>query len=234
MLFVSTWKIFESKRSFVATMFASMDAEADKKDAGNCKLLGRWHNPTNMTGWLVMDAPSAEDAHNWLFNWSEEACDGVLRPMADDNQVREIVLGAAPAYMVNYDSIGMEAPNGYSLFLIAAKMYPDKKDGCYTAIANMTEEQNKADPGNVKIICRYHDMGMGEAFIVAAAKHETAVVDLAKWAVSAQRFSSSLPIAFPHHLFFFVLPLVINRTAGRVLLRSPLHQLSLTRLSARS
>jgi hypothetical protein len=187
-----------------------------------------------MSGTLVMETPSAEDAHKWMFNWSENACDGVLRPMADDNQVREIVLGAAPTFMVNNDSIGTEAPDGYSLFLITIKMYPDKKDECYTAFANMTEEQDKTDPGNVKILCRYHDMGRGEVLIVVAAKHETANLDLPKWAVSAQRFSSSLPIAFPHHFIFFVLSLVINRTTGRVFVRSPLHQLSLMRLSARS
>ena len=177
MLFVANWKVFESKRSFVATLFASMDAEAHKKEAGNCKLLGRWINPSDMTGWSVMETPSAEDAYKWLYNWTEEGCDAVLRPMADDNQIREIVLGAPPAFMVNYeDSIGMEAPDGYSLFSIKAKMYPDKKDECYTAFANMTEQQDKADPGNVKVLCRYHDMGMGEVFCVAAAKHETAVM----------------------------------------------------------
>ena len=158
MLFVANWKVFESKRSFVATLFASMDAEAHKKEAGNCKLLGRWINPSDMTGWSVMETPSAEDAYKWLYNWTEEGCDAVLRPMADDNQIREIVLGAPPAFMVNYeDSIGMEAPDGYSLFSIKAKMYPDKKDECYTAFANMTEQQDKADPGNVKVLCRYHD-----------------------------------------------------------------------------
>jgi hypothetical protein len=204
MLFVATWKIFESKRSFVSTLFASMNAEADKTDAGDCKLLGRWINPCSMTGTLIMETPSAEDANKWLYNWTEDGVDAVLRPMVDDNQVREIVLGAAPAYMVNYeDSIGTEAPDGYSLFSIQAKMYPDKKDECYTAFANMTEEQDKADPGNLKILCRYHDMGMGEVFCVVAARHETAVVDLNKMAVSAQRFSSLPTIAFPHHLLFF-------------------------------
>jgi hypothetical protein len=233
MLFVAKWKIFESKRSFVSTLFASMDADADKKEAGNCKLLGRWMNPSDMTGWIVMETPTAEDAYKWLFNWTEEGCDVVLRPMADDNQVREIILGATPAYKVNHDSIGMEAPKGYSLFSMHGKMYPDKKDAAYAAFANMTEEQDKADPGNVKVLCRYHDMGMGEVFGVVAAKHETAVVDLNKWAVSAQRFPSSLPIVFPHHLFLF-LSLVINRAAGKVFVRLPLHQLSLTWLPASS
>jgi hypothetical protein len=199
MLFVSTWKTFESKRSFASTLFASMDAEADKKEAGNCKLLGRWHNPCDLTGLMVIETPSAEDAHKWLFNWSEEVCDIVIRPMADDNQVREIVLGAPPAYMINRSNDMMEAPDGYSLFLIAVKMYPDKKDAVYTAFTNMKEEEHKADGGNLKIIFRCHDLGMGEVFVIVAAKHETAVMDLAKWAVSAQRFSSSLPITFPHH-----------------------------------
>jgi hypothetical protein len=233
MLFVANWKVFESKRSFVATLFASMDAEAHKKEAGNCKLLGRWMNPSDMTGWLVMETPSAEDAHRWALNWTEECSDVVLRPMADDNQVREIILGAPPAYKVSYDSIGMEAPKGYSLFSIHGKTYPDKKDACYAAFANMTEEQDKADPGNVKVLCRYHDMGMGETFCVVAAKHETAVMDLTKWEVSAQRFPSSLPNVFPHHLFLF-LSLVINRTTGRVLLRSSLLQSSLTRFALSS
>jgi hypothetical protein len=199
MLFVGNWKMFESKRSFMATLFATMDAEADKKDFGNCKLLGRWHNASNMTGWLVMEAPSAEEAYKMLFNWTEEGCDADLRPMADDNQVREILLGAKPAYMTNYDSIGMEAPEGYSLFSVLCKMYPDKKDATFTAFANMTEAQNKADSGNVKVLCRFHDLGMGEVFVAVAAKHETATMDLTKWVVSAQRFPSSLPIVFPHH-----------------------------------
>ena len=129
-----------------------------------------------MTGTLIMDTPSAEEANKWLYNWTEEGVDAVVRPMVDDNQVREIILGAPPAYMNNYDSIGMEAPEGYTLFSIFCKMYPDKKDECYTAFANMTEQQDKADPGNVKVLCRYHDMGMGEVFCVAAAKHETAVM----------------------------------------------------------
>jgi hypothetical protein len=234
MLFVATWKIFESKRSFVSTLFASMDAEADKKEAGDCKMLGRWMNPSDMTGCLIMDAPSAEDAFKWLYNWTEEGCDVVIRPMVDDNQVREIILGGPPAFMVNYnDSIGMEAPAGYSLFSVECKMYPDKKEDCYKTFANMTEQQDKADSGNNKIVCRYFDIGMGEVFIVAAAKHETAVVDLNKWTVSAQKISSSLPISlsFPDH---FALSFVINRAAGRVCVTSPLNQLSLTRFAGSS
>jgi hypothetical protein len=191
MLFVATWKIFESKRSFTSTLFASMDAEAHKKDAGKCKLLGRWMNTADMSGLMVMDAPSAEEAYKWLYNWTEEACDVVIRPMLDDNEAREIILGATPAYMVNYnDSIDMEAPDGYSLFLAHGKMHQDKKDAGYNAFANMTEEQDKADAGNLKILCRYHDLGMGEVYCVLAAKHESGVVDLHKMAVSAKSFSS--------------------------------------------
>jgi hypothetical protein len=210
MIFVATWTIFESKRSSTGTMFASMDVEADKKDAGNCKMLGRWMNLCEMSGCIVMDAPSAEDAYKWLFNWTEDACHVILRPMLDDNQAREIVLGAPPAFVVKSDSIGMEAPAGHSLFLIHGIMHPDKKDACYNAFANLTEEQDKADPGNCKVLCRYHDLGKGEIYCVAAAKHDTAVVDLQKWVVSdkcffvARRLYQESYNAFSHHSLFFL------------------------------
>jgi hypothetical protein len=188
MLFVSTWRTFDNKRSPTFTMFASMDADADKKDAGDCQLLGRWMNLASSTGMLVCEAPSVEAAYKWFWNWAEDAVDGEVRPMLDDNQLLEILLGAPPAFRVNYGPIGMEAPQGSSLFMLKAKMYKDKKEECYNAIANLAEEQYKADHGNLTVLCKYFDLGKGEVIAVVAAKHETAVMDLHKWSVSAESF----------------------------------------------
>ena len=188
MLFVSTWRTFDNKRSPTATLFASMDADADKKDAGDCQLLGRWMNLASCTGMLVCEAPSAEAAYKRLWNWTEDAVDSQVRPMIDDNQLLEILLGAPPAFRMNYGPIDMEAPKGSSLFMLKAKMFKDKKEECYNAFANLTEEQVTADYGNLTIVCKYHDLGKGEVIAVVAAKHETAVMDLHKWSVSAESF----------------------------------------------
>ena len=165
-----------------------MDADADKKDAGDCQLLGRWMNLASCTGMLVCEAPSAEAAYKRLWNWTEDAVDSQVRPMIDDNQLLEILLGAPPAFRMNYGPIDMEAPKGSSLFMLKAKMFKDKKEECYNAFANLTEEQVTADYGNLQILCKYHDLGKGEVIAVVAAKHETAIMDLHTWSVSAESF----------------------------------------------
>lgn len=85
MLFIGTWKFFENARSPSATMFANMDAAALEKDAGDCVIIGRWHNTGDFTGTVVFEAPSAEAAYQYLWNWTETACDCKVHVMVNDN-----------------------------------------------------------------------------------------------------------------------------------------------------
>jgi hypothetical protein len=183
MLFLFTWKFPNETFSFGCTAFSLMDDAARKQDAGNCKLLGRWHNHASKTGSLVMDAPSAEDVLKFCFNWSEDLADITVRPVVDDNEMREIFLGHEPGFKVDFNkNIGMEAPEGHSLFMLEGTLYADKKDAFKELWSSMTEEMYEADkPKKIEWLCSFMDIGAGTAFVVVAAPNENGGYLLQKW-----------------------------------------------------
>lgn len=177
---MGTYEIMPEHRSTCMAVFGMMTEEMDKGDAGECELLGRWNNPGSASGSFVCTAPNVTAIGSWLQNWITMA-NCTVRPCVDDNQAREIILkGEKPSFQASYyHKVGDEAPEGYSLYTIDAKIDFAHRVQCFEAFAGMTEEQDTADPGDVILMGRYHDLGTGTGFCICAAKSE---VDLYKWA----------------------------------------------------
>jgi hypothetical protein len=157
-----------------------MNEEMDAADVGSCKLLGRWHNLGCASGHFFCESPDAVALGSWLQNWISTATCKVV-PVVDDNQARKIILkGEEPSFHATfYDKVGDEAPEGYSLYFIDVKIPIANRAACWTALASMTEEVDKADYDKCVLMGRYHNLGNGTGFIICAAKSE---VDLMAWA----------------------------------------------------
>jgi len=177
-LFAGTWKILDSARVPCMTYFASMTPADDRAEAKNVKLLGRWSDIGTATGVFVCEAQTAAEVQDWLANWVPMAtC--TVKPICDDNTAREIILKAKPQYTVDYSHVGSEPYAGESLYYIRYKFLDGKKVDGQTVFANLTEEQDKGDAGKCRPLGRWHDLGTGTGFAIAAAKSEA---DLYKWA----------------------------------------------------
>jgi len=179
MLFFLEFKINQKDVGDCMTYFGSMTEEMDKKDMGpNIELLGRWSNPGSASGCCVCRAKTGADVQKWLFNWCSMAT-GKVMPILDDNQAREIILKKKPAFQVSYANVGDEAREGETLFFIKYRFLDGKRMDGYKAFANMTEAQDKGDAGNNRVLGRWHNLGQGCGFCIAASKSE---MDAYRWA----------------------------------------------------
>lgn len=177
-LFAGTWKILDAARVPCMTYFASMTPADDAAEAKNVKLLGRWSDIGTATGVFLCEAQTADEVQDWLANWAPMAtC--TLTPICDDNTAREIILKHKPSYTVDYSHVGDEPFAGESLYYIKYKFFDGKKVEGQQTFANLTEAQDKGDSGRCRPLGRYHNLGMGMGFAIAAAKSEA---DLYAWA----------------------------------------------------
>ena len=177
-LFVMNWKIYAGNKDDVFTLYASMTPESDAKDAGNCKILGRWSDAGTGSGFCIFTAPTGADVQAWVANWAPMA-DINVTPILDDDMAREVILGQKPTWLnaPNYCP-AYEAADGETIYGIKYKFLTDKKMDGFKAFAGMTEEQSKAEPGPCKFIGRWHNLVNGSGFAVAASKTE---IDMFKW-----------------------------------------------------
>jgi len=137
-LLVATWSIPLEKRSACYTCFANMTDEDHANDKGpGVKELCRYHNMANGTGASIMEATDAEAAVRYLWNWSEEMATVKVKPMIDDNELREILLKQPPSFTNEY-CLQDPLREGESYFLGHYKFYPDKKEEGYKIFANMS------------------------------------------------------------------------------------------------
>lgn len=177
-LFLMTWKIFDGARDDCSTMFGSMNAEADAKDAGACKLLGRFCDMGAARGWAVAEAPTSSDINAWAYSWSTMA-NLIVTPILDDDMAREVILKKKPAFNAKYNyDMKYEPTTGESIYIIKYQFKAGKEQDGHAAFANMTEEADKADPGPCKPIGRYHNLLKANGIGICAAKTE---IDLYKW-----------------------------------------------------
>lgn len=178
-LFYAEWEIMGSCIDDCTTYFSSMDEAADKKDAGpNCELIGRWSNLGSSTGCCISRCKTSEDLSKWFFNWNTMAKIKTY-PILDDNQAREIILGEKPSFTVPYLNVGDEPKEGESLYVVKYKFQDGKRMEGHKAFAGMTEEQDKADSGNNRVLGRYHNLGNGSGICICGSTSE---MDLYKWA----------------------------------------------------
>ena len=189
-LFMCQWKLKDAMASNALTMFASMDEKMDAADAGDNKMIGRWSNLADKTGTLICESPDVTAFMKWMFNWSEDACDAVVKPVINDDDCREIVLaksGGKPTwktdYYVKYGDKGYEAEAGESLFTInfTFKSGADFMTGI-NLFAGLTKEQDAADCGKVIPMGRYFNLGEGSGFVICKLPAGATEADLYKWA----------------------------------------------------
>ena len=140
--------------------------------------MGRWCDLGSATGHVVCRASDYSEVASWLYNWVPMATIEV-KPICDDDVAREIVLGKPPSYSVGYEGVSREAEVGETLFAIEYAFYQDKRVAGSKNFANLTREQDQADAGACRAMGRWHDLGTGTGFAVAAAKSEG---DVYAWA----------------------------------------------------
>ena len=176
--FVCTWKIMDTARVPCMTYFASMSKDDDVAELGNVELLGRWSDVGTASGVCVCKAEKYTDVVSWLYNWVPMATCKV-QAVCDDNVARGIILGSEPEYHVDYSHVGDEPVENEVLYHITYKFKADKKVEGNKLFANLTKEQDEADCGNCRPLGRWHDLGTGTGFAIAAARSEA---DIYKWA----------------------------------------------------
>jgi len=170
--YIMEWKIHPECMEDCMTLYASMDAAADKADAGpDCELLGRWGNAGNGTGFCVAKCKDVAALQNWALNWAQMAT-LTTYPVCDDNETREIVLGKKPSWEKKYPDIAGEAQPGESFYIMRYQCKPGCAQEAYKQLAEMTEEQEKAMTGNLRDVCSFHDIAQGRGIGVCAAKNQ--------------------------------------------------------------
>jgi hypothetical protein len=206
MLYAATWTQHADKRSECSTLFASMSEEALAADPGpDVKMLGRWHNPADGSGFFVCEAKSVTALHEWMWKWSEDLCTIKVMPTLSDDMVREVILGTKPAFSMSLDNLDDDPRDGESLYILqwSFQNHPEHKLLAYEKFAVMTEEDETKDRGNCRYLGRFHNMSGGTGFGIAAAKNE---IDLYKW---AYHWAGSMDITW--------VPVVKDKTAQEII-----------------
>lgn len=187
-LYYIKYKMKDDARSDTLTLFGSMNAEQDAADMGpDIKMLGRWHNMGDMTGYVIVSAPDNATLNKWVFNWTESACDCVLTPIVDDDTARTIILkgeacGWKAGGYIPYGEKGYEPEAGESIFAVEYVFAPGKKMEGYTAFGGLTKEMDDGDAGKVVKIGRWHNLGAGTGFGICKLPKGADESDLYKWA----------------------------------------------------
>lgn len=172
------WKIMDNARVPCMTYFASMTPADDAAESTGVEVLGRWSDIGTASGAAICKAENYTSVASWLYNWVPMATCSI-KPVCDDNSARQIILKQKPTYSVDYSHVGDEPQSGETLFMITYCFNPDKRLEGNTLFANLTQEQDKGDAGNCRPLGRWHDLGNGSGFAVAAAKNES---DVYAWA----------------------------------------------------
>jgi len=89
-LYAIRYQFHRSKRLDGFQTFANMTQEQDLADAGQNRILGRWHNLGSGTGLGICASKSAEDVQAWVSNWAG-LCDCEINTVLTDRQARELV-----------------------------------------------------------------------------------------------------------------------------------------------
>jgi hypothetical protein len=98
----------------------------------------------------------------------------------DDNQLRALMLKREPDYKSDYSSLSAPLEEGHTHFKLSFKINQGSVEQIYNLFANMTEEEDKLDPGEVKKLGQFHFASFGKSFAICSAK---SAVDLMAWAM---------------------------------------------------
>jgi hypothetical protein len=169
-LFYCQWKVFSDKVDDCHTLFGSMDDEADEQSWGpEVELIGMWLDSGN--GCAVCRAKDDVPVLSWMLNWSS-FCDITITPILDDNEAKAVVLKGSETevpFQMRYETEG-EARTGESLYRIQYTVQPGKRVLTYDTFAKMSEQEHKANIGDIRMIGRYHNLGIGCGLVIVASK----------------------------------------------------------------
>ena len=71
MKFMLTWRVHQDKKQAAFHAFSQMTLEDDKKDMGEkVKLIGRWHDLSQMTGVAICESDDPQAVASWALNWN--------------------------------------------------------------------------------------------------------------------------------------------------------------------
>ena len=168
----------DAYRSDYPALVASLEKE-NADPANDTKILGRWHNPAELTGMFAAESPNAEAVYSMLYKWSRvrpglqsvSMIDYEIQPMLDDNMLRKVVLGKDPSWHAVYNP-NDGAKEGESLYWSVIRLSPENKINAYSYLAKETNVQSQFELGNVRMLARYHDIGVGITHVIVAASSE--------------------------------------------------------------
>ena len=89
-LYMISYKFHQNKKMNGYKAFAKMSQKQDKKDAGKCVSIGRWHDLGTGSGMVIASAHSEQDVYQWVFNWTA-ICDCSVVPVLTDLQCRSVI-----------------------------------------------------------------------------------------------------------------------------------------------
>lgn len=89
-LYMINYKFHLNKKMEGYNAFALLSEEEDKKDAGNCRCLGRWHDIGTGSGMAIAIAKNEGDIYSWAYHWTG-MCECEITPVLTDNQSRKII-----------------------------------------------------------------------------------------------------------------------------------------------
>ena len=88
MLFISHWRIPSSTRNAVIERFAKTGGQPPQ----GVKMLGRWHDVANGTGFCISEADDASAIARWALEWSD-LMDMDVRAGLNDEQLSAVLAG---------------------------------------------------------------------------------------------------------------------------------------------
>jgi len=90
MKFMLTWRVHPDKRQAAFSAFSQMNPQDDLKDMGDkIKLIGRWHDLSDFTGFALFETDDPQAMASWALNWNS-VLDLKTVVVLDDAEAREV------------------------------------------------------------------------------------------------------------------------------------------------
>ncbi|MGO4391301.1 DUF3303 domain-containing protein [Variovorax sp. M-6] len=88
MLFIGHWRIPSGNRNAVIERFAKTGGQAPQ----GVKMLGRWHDVANGTGFAISEADDASAMARWALEWTD-LMELEIHPALNDEQLSAVLAG---------------------------------------------------------------------------------------------------------------------------------------------
>tara|TARA_B100001027_G_scaffold215481_1_gene189525 strand:- start:2112 stop:2417 length:306 start_codon:yes stop_codon:yes gene_type:complete len=96
MLYQISWSIYPEHKVACNKIFARMNEEDDKKDAGDkIRMVGRWHVLGGGKGVCICETDDDKALASWMQNW-QGMCEITVVPVIEDEDARSIIRSKLP------------------------------------------------------------------------------------------------------------------------------------------